>query len=476
MAFDSSTARGHLRRAAVPTALAIIAVAGGLITSLSAMSGVTTLVSVSTGGVQGNGNSGAGNITADGRYVTFFSTSNTLAPEDTDTFFDVFVRDLVLGTTTLVSVSSDGTKGFGTSSWPFITDDGRYVVFQSDARNLVAGGTNGFQHIFVRDRQAGTTELVSMSTQGAQATQLNDIGNMSADGRYVVFVSYASNLVSGDSNGSPDVFLRDRLLRTTRRVSVSSQGQQANGSSFWPRISANGRFVAFVSVATNIAGNDANGSVEDVYVRDLQTGSVTRVSVSSAGVQGNSVSTIPVMSQDGRFVAFTSFARNLVAGDTNECWDVFLRDLQTGITERVSVGADGAQANHDSQRPYLSPDVRFVSFDSLASNLVPGDTNQRLDTFLRDRLLGTTTRVSVSTAGEQGNGKSDHSSVSADGQRVAFHSEATNLVPADANGAKMDVFVHDFSGLSSLTSESRPQVRIAARPLSHAARDTARDD
>jgi Tol biopolymer transport system component len=172
---------------------------------------------------------------------------------------------------------------------------GGTVVFQSDARNLVAGGTNGLQQIFVRDRQEGKTELVSMSTQVAQATQLNDIGNMSADGRYVVFVSYASNLVSGDSNGSPDVFLRDRLLRTTRRVSVSSQGQQANGSSLWPRISANGRFVAFVSVATNLAGNDANGRVEDVYVRDLQTGSVKRVSVSSAGVQGNSVSTIPTM-------------------------------------------------------------------------------------------------------------------------------------------------------------------------------------
>jgi Tol biopolymer transport system component len=447
MAVDSSVAP----RTLAPALVMVAALAG----PLSATSGFTTLVSVSTGGVQGIGHSGAGNITADGRYVTFFSTSNTLAPEDTDTFFDVFVRDLLLGTTTLVSVASDGTKGLGSSSWPFITDDGRYVVFQSDARNLVPGGTNGRQHIFVRDRQAGITDLVSVSTQGAQATQISDIGNISADGRYVVFSSYASNLVARDTNGSPDVFIRDRLMRTTQRVSVSSQGQQANGSSFWARISANGRFVAFVSVATNIVGNDANGTVEDIYVRDLQTGTVRRVSVSSTGVQGNSVSTIPFISHDGRYVAFTSFARNLVPNDTNLSWDVFLRDLQAGTTERVSLGTNGAQGNHDSQRPYFSPDLRFVAFDSLASNMVDGDTNGRLDVFVRDRLAGTTSRVSVSSSGEQGNAHSDHASVSADGQRIAFHSSASNMVPGDINGERMDVFLHELAGLAQPTAVRR---------------------
>ena len=176
----------------------------------------------------------------------------------------------------LESVSSDGTKGIGSSSGPFITDNGRYITFQSDARNLVAGGTNGRQHIYVRDRVAGTTELVSMSTAGVQADNLNDIGNISGDGRFVVFISYASNLVPGDSNGSPDVFVRDRQAGTTRRVSVSSSGAQANGSSLWPRISADGRVVAFVSVATNLAGSDANGTVEDIYVHDLQTHDAAR--------------------------------------------------------------------------------------------------------------------------------------------------------------------------------------------------------
>jgi Tol biopolymer transport system component len=342
------------RRALVP-GVAALAIVIAVSVALSGSSGVTTLVSVSTGGLPGDGNSGAGNITSDGRYAVFFSISTTLAPEDTDRFFDIFVRDLELGTTTLESVASDGTKGFGTSTWPFITDDGRYITFQSDARNLVAGGSNGRQHIYVRDRIAGTTELVSMSTAGVQADHLNDVGNMTGDGRFVVFISYASNLVPGDSNASPDVFVRDRQMGTTRRVSVSSGGGQANGSSLWPRISADGRYVAFVSVATNLAGSDANGTVEDIYVHDMETRTTRRVNLSSAGVQANSVSTIPSLSSDGQTLAFISFASNLVADDTNGHWDVFVRDLQTGVTERVSVSSNGGQGNEESGAPYMSP-------------------------------------------------------------------------------------------------------------------------
>jgi hypothetical protein len=430
-------------RSAVLRAGAALAIVSGVFTALPGASGLTTLVTVSTGGVPGNSTSGIGNMTADGRYVVFFSISANLAPEDTDRFFDVFVRDLQSGTTTLESVSSDGTKGLGSSSWPFITDNGWYITFQSDAPNLVAGGTNGRQHIYVRDRVAGTTELVSMSTAGVQADNLNDIGNISGDGRFVVFISYASNLVPGDSNGSPDVFVRDRQAGTTRRVSVSSSGAQANGSSLWPRISADGRFVAFVSVATNLAGTDANGTVEDIYLHDMQTATTRRVSLSSAGVQANSVSTMPSLSSDGQTLVFASFANNLVAGDTNGHWDVFVRDLPTGVTERVSVSSTGQQGNQESATPYISPDGRFISFHALASNLVGGDTNGFLDVFRHDRLTGATDLVSISSTGFQGNGKSDYASISADGSRVAFFSEASNLVADDVN-ASMDVFLREL--------------------------------
>ena len=431
------------RRTVLPAGAAI-AIVIGVFTTLLGASGPTTLVTVSTSGVPGEGTSGAGNMTADGRYVVFFSISTTLAPEDTDRFFDVFVRDLQSGTTTLESVSSDGTKGVGSSSWPFITDNGRYITFQSDARNLVAGGTNGRQHIYVRDREAGTTELVSMSTAGAQADNLNDIGNISGDGRFVVFISYASNLVPGDTNGSPDVFVRDRQAGTTTRVSVSSSGAQANGSSLWPRISADGRFVAFVSVATNLAGSDANGTVEDIYVHDMQARTTRRVSLSSAGVQANSVSTIPSLSSDGQTLAFISFASNLVAGDTNGHWDVFVRDLRTGVTERVSVSSGGQQGNEESGAPYMSPDGRFISFHAVASNLVPGDTNGFLDVFRHDRMTGTTDLVSISSTGFQANADCDNAAISADGTRVAFYSNASNLVADDVNGS-LDVFVRELA-------------------------------
>ncbi len=230
------------------------------------------------------------------------------------------------------------------------------------------------------------------------------------------------------------------LAQGTWRVSADSSGVDGNGGSYEPSISGDGRFVAFWSPATNLVPGDTN-SKEDVFVHDRQSGTTTRVSVDSLGVQGNGASLFPSISGDGRFVAFQSRATNLVPGDTNGWSDVFVHDRQTGTTTRVSVDSSGVQGNLDSSFPSISGDGRFVAFYSFANNLVSGDTNGRADVLVHDRQSGTTTRVSIDSSGIQGKSLSEHPSISGDGRFVAFESAATNLVPGDTN-AKRDVFVH----------------------------------
>src|SRR6266446_1314542 len=248
--------------------------------------------------------------------------------------------------------------------------------------------------------------------------------------------------------------------QTTERVSVTSGGTEGNGASLGSALSADGRFVAFDSAATDLVAGDTNG-VSDVFVHDRQTGATERVSVASGGAQGNASSGLigfafpPALSADGRFVAFVSYATNLVPGDTNGATDVFVHDRQTGMTERVSVASDGTQANNASSYPALSADGRFVAFQSDATNLVAGDTNGATDVFVHDRQTGTTERVSVASGGTQGNGFSAGPALSADGRFVAFHDTATNLVAGDTNGAS-DVFVHELTVSTTTTSTTQP--------------------
>ena len=238
---------------------------------------------------------------------------------------------------------------------------------------------------------AGLTTRVSVDSAGNQANGGSFAPAISADGRFVAFHSVATDLVGGDTNGVGDIFVHDRQTGLTTRVSVDSVGNQANGDSNFAAISADGRFVAFHSVATNLlgAGVDTNGTT-DIFVHDLQTGLTTRVSVDSAGNQANDHSVLAAISADGRFVAFESFATNLlgVGGDTNGVWDVFVHDRQTGLTTRVSVDSAGNQANSDSHLPAISADGRFVAFHSVATNLVGAgvDTNGTTDVFVHDRL------------------------------------------------------------------------------------------
>lgn len=381
--------------------------------------------------------------------------------------------------TTRASVSSSGIEGNGaTVAVRALSADGRFVVFPSDASNLVASDTNGVSDVFVRDLVAGTTQRISVSTGGAQGNAFSDGGSLSATGRFVVFTSQATNLVAGDTNGNSDVFLRDRQLGVTERISVSSGGTQGNSFSGIEKpanhCSPDGRFVVFESDSTNLVAGDTNGS-RDVFVRDRCssngtavpgcTVSTVRVSVSSAGTQANGRTDSSSISADGNIVTFSgdSVTTNLVPGDTNAQRDVFVRNRLANTTERVSVSSAGTQANGLSNSSSISADGRFIAFYSEATNLVPGDGNGVADVFVRDRTMGETRRVSVSSSGTEGDGAAQvieavHGAVqiSADGRFVVFGSLASNLVPSDTNGAA-DVFVHDLlSGATSRASVASP--------------------
>jgi len=320
--------------------------------------------------------------------VTFNTDANNLVPGDTNGTFDIFVHDRQSGTTERINVDSNGNQGNNGAFSSALSADGRYVAFRSQASNLVPGDTNGFEDVFVRDRQNGTTERVSVDSNGNQGNffSLFQFPAISADGRFVIFISYASNLVPGDANDTWDVFLHDRQNSTTIRVNVDSNGVEANNgsSSFWASINEDGNFAAFGSDADNLVPGDTNGQ-NDIFVRDIQTGTTERVSVDSNGNEANGYSDAPRLSADGRYVSFYSDANNLVPNDTNGTTDIFVHDRQTGQTERVNIDSSGTQANSYSYGSDISADGKIITFSTSASNLVLGDTNGTWDVFVQDR-------------------------------------------------------------------------------------------
>ncbi|MBK7641899.1 MAG: PD40 domain-containing protein [Planctomycetes bacterium] len=410
----------------------------------------TQRASVDSSGAQATGASAYPVISADGRFLAFESLASNLVPGDSNARYDVFVRDLQTGTTERASVGPNGVEGNGDSTYAAISPDGRFVGFQSRSTNFAAGDTNGFQDVFVRDRLLGTTERVSLGSLGTQGNKDCMGPSVSADGRYLAFMSQASNLVTPDYTSTFDCFLRDRVAGTTVRVSEAYTGGPANLYSYWPVLSADGRFVAFHSAASNVTSNDFNGTV-DVFLYDVATRVNELLSVSSGGVQGDFASSYPSISADGRYVAFHSIALNLAAGDTDVLQDVFLRDRLAGTTELISVGLGGAQPDADCGWVSLSADGRFVVFESAATNLAPGDTNGVVDIFRVDRQSGSLERVDLGPSGVQSNAPSYGGGVSADGRWVCFASSATNLVLGDTN-ALDDAFARDFdaAGFSSL--------------------------
>ena len=399
----------------------------------------TVLVSRAADGTQANSDSYEPAVSADGRWVVYRSDASNLVAGDTNGSYDVFVWDRVSEVTQRVSVASDGTQADYDSWGPAISADGRWVTYYSSASNLVAGDTNGSYDVFVWDRVSGVTQRVSVASDGTQANYDSRGPSISADGRWVTYLSYASNLVAGDTNDRGGVFVWDRVSGTTQRVSVASDGTQANSDSWDPSISADGRWVTYGSWASNLVASDSNEQ-PDVFVWDRVSGATQRVSVASDGTQAYSGSYDPAISADGRWVTYLSYASNLVAGDTNGDYDVFVWDRVSGVTERVSVGSDGTQANSKSWNPAISADGRWVTYYSYASNLVAGDTNGDYDVFVWDRVSGVTQRVSMASDGAQANYGSYAPAVSADGRWVTYESDAPNLVAGDTNGS-VDVFL-----------------------------------
>lgn len=416
--------------------------------AVSATAQTMTRVNVSSSGVQAMGggvNSNESVISGNGRYIAFNSLATNLVAADTNTSYDVFVHDRMNGTTERVSVDSSEVQATAGSTSPAISDDGRYVVYRSTATNLVIGDTNGVPDLYLRDRTLGTTVRVSLSTGGAQPNADCSYAQMSGNGGFVTFSSTSTNLVAGDSNAVSDIFVRDLVAATTTRVSISTASAQANGGSFNSAISDDGRYVAFSSGATNLVASDTNAFF-DIFVRDRTMGTTTRASLTTAGAQANADCDSPCISGNGTFVGYTSSATNIVGGDTNAVADIFRFDRTSSAVVRASLNSLGVQANASSSSSSLSIDGRYMVLRSNATNLVTSDFNAQPDIFRRDMQLATTTLASLDTAGNQANSYSYCGgygpSISSDGRYVTFYGDPTNLVAGDTNG-DWDIFVRD---------------------------------
>lgn len=349
-----------------------------------------------------------------------------------------------------VSLSSEQTEGNAGSSEPAIAATGRDIVFTSDASNLVAGDTNDRDDIFWHDRDIRTTERVSLANDGSQANGSSGHAALSFDGTVVAFHSAATNLVENDTNGFADVFVRDRLTNSTTRLSVAHDGGNPNASSRFPVMGGDGFQVAYESDAENLVEDDAN-SLTDVFLWDNGT---TLLSRGLNGAPTNGSSHAPAVSAYANQIVFESVATNLVEGDTNMQRDIFLVDRETVTLERVSVSSDEEQANNPSTEAAISDDGRFVAFTSAATNLVPNDVNNRPDIFLRDRLLGTTIRITPNGVSPNGHSMTPVVASSGDAALVVFASEATNFVPNDTNG-RIDIYAyHTATGEMRRVSET----------------------
>jgi len=403
-----------------------------------AVAGTLQLASGNHAGIPGDDTSRNAAVNATGRMVAFESLAGDLIDGDSNNSSDVFVKDLKSGNVTIASISQSGELGDAASYAPSLSATGRYVAFYSNAGNFAVQDDNLQADVFFKDMKTGRLLLVSCAEDGTLGNKASYHPKLSADGAIVAFFSYATNLVTGGSNGYPQVFVKRIGSGQLVQVSSAADGSQANGENYYPAISANGNFVAFESAATNLVGGDSNGSY-DIFRKNLATGVVERVSVSSSGGQANGDSFGAAISANGRYIAFHSHATNLVGGDHNAAIDVFVKDMASGRLVRVSLAGGGVEADGDSSAASISNDGRFVSFMSGADNLVGLDVNGKSDVFLKDRKTGQLTRVSVNAQAWESDGVSRSPAISGNGRFLVFESSGENLTFGDDN-AGADVF------------------------------------
>jgi TolB protein len=402
----------------------------------------TDRVSVSGTGRQADDAVNAGDLSGDGRYVVFESGATTLVPGDTNGVFDIFLRDRRAGTTTRLTVAPGGRQTDGDSFAPVISTDGRFVAFASTATNLVPGPA-GESDVYLLDRRTGKLDRISETPAGTPGDGWSSGASISGDGRYVTFETSAANLLPGKGTGN--VALYDRRTGRLSTVNVEDGGDGlATEGSYWASISDNGRFVAYVSGEPDMVPADTNG-VRDVFVRDLVRGTTVRASSTATGGQTTEPALGPDVTDDGRFVTFWSEDATLVPGDTNGGADAFLRDLRAGTTRALSATAAGVIGDSTSSDPRITPDGRYATYSGAAGNLVAGDVNQADDVFVTDLRTGTTILASRRTGGAQADSFSFNPRLTPDGRYVVYGSWATDLVRGDTND-QTDLFVTRLPG------------------------------
>ncbi len=412
------------------------------------ITGVTEMVSVNhTGTAAGNQSSGVARMSSDGRYVFFESEADDLvAIRPPGSTINIFVRDMVTGMTSPVSVDQSGSSGSDQARLSDVSPDGRYVVFYSDADDLTAEtDINDSRDVFVRDLVAETTILVSVDTSGtATGDSQSSDGSITPDGRYVFFHATASNLVPVDTNNDNDAFRRDMITGTTELVSVNLAGtDSANSYSYSAYFSDDGNIAVFESNGDDLTTIPDGNATVDFFVRDMAAGTTTLITTNSTGTSaanGYSSETESGMTPDGRFISFTSESTDLHPLDTDTDPDIFVYDRQTGVNTLVSVNVDGtASGNAWAGDGSISGDGRWFGFSSNSSDLVHNDNNGESDVFVRDMDNGRTYRLSTTPGGARGGGGSYAGLLSADSNWLFFDSGSDDLSPLDSNMA-FDVF------------------------------------